>query len=51
MPPKRMVKRRSPPEDALLKSKKAKSKLASILVLGGLLKPPRSGTGLLPPYV
>lgn len=51
MPPKRMTKRTSPPEDAVLKSKKAKSKLASILVLGGFSKPPKSGTGLLPPDI
>lgn len=47
MPPKRIAKRRSPPEDALPKSKKVKGKLA--LSMGGLLASPESGTGLLPP--
>ena len=39
MPPKRIAKRRSPPEDALPKSKKVKGKLA--LSMGGLLAFPR----------
>lgn len=51
MPPKRVTKRRSPPEDALPKSKKVKSKLALAfyLVMGGLFEPPESGTGFLSP--
>lgn len=47
MPPKRVAKRRSPPEDALPKSKKVKGKLA--LSMDGLLASPESGTRLLPP--
>lgn len=51
MPPKRIAKRRSPPEDALSKSKKVKGKLvlASFLGMGGLLEPTESGIRLLPP--
>lgn len=45
MPPKRVTKRRSPPEDALPKSKKVKGKLALAfyLVMGGLFEPQNEG--------